>query len=313
MLKSIPTMKTPIHSRHFSRREFLQRSAVLAGATLAAPQLLAAAPKRTAADQVFLGKTGVKISRLGLGTGSAGGKVQRDLGQEGFTRLIRDAYDRGVTYIDTAANYRTHGMVAEAIKGLPREKLFIQTKMPCQRPGAPDKTLETLDQYRRELGVEYIDSLLLHCTLASTWPDDLKRMMDAFAEAQEKKIIRLKGVSCHGLPALQSATTTDWVNVHLVRINPQGCCVDGPTPDMRKPGDVPAAMKEIKAMHAKGRGIIGMKLVGNGTFQNPEDREQAIRYAMNCDCVDAVVIGFANTAQMDEAIGRINRALAEAA
>ncbi|MCX6894762.1 MAG: aldo/keto reductase [Verrucomicrobia bacterium] len=298
------------NSASFSRREFLQRSAVLAGAALAAPQLLAAAPKRTAADQVFLGQTGVKISRLGLGTGSAGGKVQRDLGQEGFTRLIRYAYDRGLTYIDTAQNYRTHGMVGEAIKGLPREKLFIQTKIPCRAAATPEKVLQTIDQYRRELGVEYLDSLLLHCTQSATWPDDLKRMMDAIAEAQAKKIVRLKGVSCHGLPALQSATTTDWVNVHLVRINPQGCCVDGPTPDMKLPGDMPAAMKEIKAMHAKGRGIIGMKLVGNGTFQNPEDREQAIRYAMNCDCVDAVVIGFGSTAQIDEAIERINRALA---
>lgn len=305
-------MNAPQNSGSFSRRQFLQRSVVLAGAAFAAPQLLAAAPKRTAADQVFLGQTGVKISRLGIGTGSASGQVQRRLGQEGFTKLIRHGYDQGLTYIDTADAYGTHRYVAAAIKGLPREKLFIQTKMPWHGSGA-SKPLEVLDRYRKELNTDYVDSLLIHCTTESSWPDDLKRMMDAFAEAQAKKLIRLKGVSCHGLPALQAATSVDWVNIHLARINPQGRHVDGKSGEWGEPGDVPSALRELKAMHAKGRGVIGMKLIGNGDFQNPADRERAIRYAMSCDCVDAVVIGFGSIAEMDEAIERINRALADAA
>src|SRR6516162_6064212 len=140
--------------KKFNRRQFLQATAALAGAAVVGPGLLDARPvavKRTAVDQVSLGNTGIKCSRLGIGTGSNSGKVQRDLGRDGFDRLIRYAYDKGITYIDTAQNYQTHDYIREAIKGLPREKLYIQTKM----PDVPEKPLEVLDRYRKELGVDY--------------------------------------------------------------------------------------------------------------------------------------------------------------
>jgi hypothetical protein len=296
----------------FNRRQFLSRSVALAGMTLLKPVALTAAPgkKLTAADQVALGKTGLKLSRLGIGTGSDSGKVQRDLGREGFTRLIRYAYDQGITYIDTAQSYQTHEFIRDAIKGLPREKLFIQTKM----PDAPPKPLEVLDRFRKELGVEYLDSVLSHYATTNDWDDQRRRVLDALEEAKGKQIIRAKGVSCHGLPALVRATRVDWVDVQLVRLNPQGRHVDGPTFEWN-PGvnetTLPDVVKEIKAMRAKGRGIIGMKLIGNGEFTTAEDREQSIRYAMQCGLLDAAVIGFASTAEIDEAITRINRALAE--
>lgn len=296
----------------FNRRQFLTASAALAGAALLSPSVLAAASakKLSAVDQVTLGKTGLKLSRLGIGTGTNGGKVQRDLGREGFTRLIRHAYDQGITYIDTAQNYQTHEMIREAIKALPREKLFIQTKM----PGVPEKPGEVLDRYRQELGVDYLDSVLTHCATTTDWDDQRRRVLDALEEAKEKKILRAKGVSCHGLPALTRAAQVDWVDVHLVRLNPQGRHVDGPTDKWNPDGyetTMPEAMKEIKAMRARGRGIIGMKLIGNGDFKSPEDREKSIRYAMQCGLLDAAVIGFASPAEIDEAITRINRALAE--
>jgi hypothetical protein len=201
-------------------------------------------------------------------------------------------------------------MIRDAIKGLPREKLFIQTKM----PGLPEKPLELLDRYRKELDTDYLDSVLTHCAATHDWDDHRRRVLDALAEAKEKKIIRAKGVSCHGLPALTRATQVDWVDVQLVRINPQGRHVDGPT-DKWNPDSyettMPDALKEIKAMRAKGRGIIGMKLIGNGDFKSPEDREKSIRYAMQSGVLDAAVIGFASSAEIDEAISRINRALAE--
>jgi len=75
--------------------------------------------------------------------------------------------------------------------------------------------------------------------------------------------------------------------------------------------DITPVMGQIKVMHAKGRGIIGMKICGNGTFTDPADREKSIRYAMACKEIDAVVIGFKSRAEIDEAIERINRALKE--
>jgi len=298
-----------MNHRKFSRRQFLGTTITFTGAALLAPAGLRAADhvKRTAADQVTLGKTGIKLSRLGIGTGTNSGEVQRSLGHEGFNKLIRYAYDQGITYIDTAQSYHTHDWIRDAIKGLPREKLFIQTKM----PDVPENPLQVLDRYRLELGVDYLDSVLSHFAHTPDWPDERKRVLDALEEAKEKKIIRAKGVSCHGLPALKRATPLDWVDVHLVRVNPQGRHMDGPSPsDHIAPTAEP--LKEITAMRAKGRGIIGMKIIGNGEFKRPEDREKSIRFAMQCGLLDAVVIGFSSTSEIDEAVERINRALAEA-
>jgi predicted aldo/keto reductase-like oxidoreductase len=294
-----------------NRRDFLKTSAAALSVGFGARDLLAAG-KRTATDQVTLGHSGVKLSRLGIGTGSNNGQVQRDLGQDGFTNLVHAAYERGVTYIDTAHNYQTHGMVREAIRGIPREKLYIQTKMPWDRPQFYDHPTEALDKFRSELGVEYIDSVLLHCATKSSWPTDLRPMQDAFSEAQHKGIIRIKGVSCHGLPALRAATTVDWVDVHLARVNAQAHHMDGAAGAFGEPGDRESAMKELAAMHAKGHGVIGMKLIGNGDFTDAADREKAMRFVMTCGCVDAVVVGMASIAQLDETIGRMNRILAEA-
>jgi len=302
-----------MHRTKISRRQFIQRTAALAGGVFLSPlafQALAEKSGRAAADQVTLGKTGLKLSRLGIGTGTNSGEVQRSLGHEAFNRLIRYAYDRGVTYIDTSETYRTHEWVREAIKGLPREKLFIQTKM----PGVPENPLKVLDRYRKELNVDYIDSLLTHCAVSKTWDTERKRVVDAFEEAKQKKIIRAHGASFHSIPALARSAELDWMDVHLVRINPQGAHIDTPVErwDARSDAShVPAVLAQVKAIREKGHGIIGMKLIANGDFTKPEDREKSIRFVMQCGLFDAVVIGFKSTAEVDEAIRCTNSALAE--
>lgn len=296
-----------------TRRHFIKSTVALAGAAVLSCQVQQTSErmlKRTAVDQVTLGKTGLKLSRLGIGTGSKGGSIQRGLGQDGFNRLIRYAYDQGITYIDTAEAYKTHEMVGAAIKGLPREKLFIQSKM----LGIPEKPLDVLDRYRRELNVDYIDSLLTHCAVNKDWDEQRKRIMDAFEEAKDKGIIRAHGVSCHSIPASALAAQLDWVDVNLVRINPHGAHVDTPVERWDAASDVshvPAVMEQIRMMRMKGHGIIGMKIIGNGDFTRAEDREKSIRYAMNCGLLDAVVIGFKSPAEIDEAIECINSALVE--
>jgi len=299
-----------------SRRDFIRRSAELAGATIIGAELLTpaeAAPAiRTASDWVALGrKTKVKIPRLGMGTGSINGSVQRALGQDGFNKLIAYAYERGVHYIDTADNYKTHEMIREAIKAnkIPRDKIFIQSKLPI-KPETLKDPMATIDRYRQEVGTDYFDSLLIHCATKENWVEDMKFLMDAFDQAQSKGWIRTKGCSCHGLRALRAATKSDWMEVQLARINPQAHHVDQDLPDVHDPhGKYDEAMKEIKAMHAKGRGVIAMKLCGNGDFTKPEDREKAVQHAVKCGFVDAMVIGFKSNAEIDEAIERLNRAL----
>jgi predicted aldo/keto reductase-like oxidoreductase len=266
-------------------------------------------PARTAADQVTLGRTGIKLSRLGFGTGSTMGNVQTALGREGFARLFRHAHDQGITCIDTADTYTTFGWISDAIRGLPRERLFIQSKISDK----PRDVLAAIDRQRSVLNTDYLDSLLIHGVIEDRWTDDWRRVMDGFDEAVERKWIRARGVSCHSLPAMRAAVASDWPEVHLVRVNPQGRYTDGEEKHfwLSTWHDISPVMLEVKTMHAKGRGVIGMKIMGNGEFTSAEDRERSIRFAMACKEIDAVVIGFASTRQIDEAIYLINRAFTE--
>jgi predicted aldo/keto reductase-like oxidoreductase len=299
-------------ARITTRREFLQRTAAFAGTALLSPALVCRAetsPVRTAVDQVTLGKTGLKLSRLGFGTGTNSGNVQKALGQPAFNDLVRHAYDRGITYFDCAQSYATFEWIAGATKGLPREKLFLQSKI----PGQPQDLLKTIDRQRQVLHTDYIDSLLIHCMVKDGWTDAWKRIMEAFDEAQARKWIRTKGVSCHSLPALRTAVASDWPEVHLVRVNPQAKRIDGPEQHWNKSGnDIAPVLEQLKRMYSKGRGVIGMKLVGGGDFQDPEDREKAVRFVLARPEINAVVIGFKSTSEIDEAIRRIDRALAPA-
>ena len=291
-----------------NRREFLARSAATAAAACMAPALVsAAAARRTATDIVTLGKTGLTLSRLGMGTGSNSGRVQFDLGQEGFNALVRYAYDRGIRYFDAAKSYRTLPWIGDAIAGLPREKIFLLSKI----GGNPEKPGEVIDELLRTYKTDYIDCLLVHCMVKDSWTDDQKRLMDAIDEAQAKKKVRTKGVSCHALPALRIAAASDWVEVNLVRVNPQAKHVDGETPKWDVSGaSIDPVLEQIRIMDRKGHGIIGMKIIGNGDFTEADDREKSVRFAMAQPEIDAVTIGFKSPAEIDEAIGRMNRALA---
>jgi aryl-alcohol dehydrogenase-like predicted oxidoreductase len=296
-----------------SRRQFIERSAAAASGLLLASCSSLRSPyvaRRTAADQVRLGNTNLRLSRLGFGTGSNSGNVQHALGQEGFNRLIRYAYDQGITYFDCAQSYRTFEWLGGAIKSLPREKVFIQSKI----SGKPENVLEAIDHHRKVFDTDYVDSMLIHCMVKDGWTDEFKRIMDGFNEAKEKKWILAKGVSCHSLPALRAATASDWTEVHLVRLNPQARHIDGIEQTWDKPGhDLSPVLTEVRAMRAKGRGVIGMKIIGDGEFLRPEDREMSIRYAMSRPELDAIVIGFKNKEEIDEAISRVNLALADTA
>ncbi len=298
-----------MNTNRFSRRSFLKRSA--AGSLLLAQGglLCGSAPvKRTAVDQVTLGNTGIRLSRVGMGTGSDNGNIQRALGKEGFNSLVHYAYDQGITYLDCAQAYATFDWIGDAIKGIPREKLFIQSKINHQ----PEDILKEIDLHRKAFDTDYVDSLLVHCMIHKDWPETWKRVCDGYDQAQEKKWIRAKGVSCHSLPALRDAVESDWPEVHLVRVNPQGAFMDGPEQNYNMvTNETGPVMEQLKIMRAKGRGVIGMKMVGNGTFLNPEDRHKALRLAMSMPEVNAVVIGFKSRAEIDEGLSRVNAALAE--
>jgi len=303
-----------------NRRDFLKTSAVAAGAVLVAPSFVSAedqAPQkkiRTAADQVELGNTGVMLSRLGFGTGTASGNIQRALGHEAFNSLIRHAYDKGITYFDTAESYQTHPWLKEALKGLPREKLFIQTKMPGWDVKTADEAFEKIEKYLTELGTDYIDSLLIHCQTAKDWDTKMTHVMEAMSKAKEKKLIRVHGISTHSIPAIRTGVASDWVQTMLVRLNPQGHITDTEDEAWNSPSAVkfiPEVVKQIKNAAAKGKGVIAMKLIGEGNFKKAEDRQKAMNFVMATEGVNSAVVGFKSAAEVDESIECMNSALKE--
>jgi 1-deoxyxylulose-5-phosphate synthase len=302
-----------------TRRDFLKEAAGTAGAALVASRMSGfAGPKVAgkATDQVVLGRTGIKLSRLGIGTGTVSGTVQRGLGHEKFNAVIRYAYERGITYIDTGESYQTHPWVREAIKGLPREKLYLQSKMlhmggSGRGFGSQGTPLERLDQFRKELDVDYIDTVLIHCQIDPNWDESAKSLMDGLEEAKAKRIIRAHGVSCHSLPALKKATAMNWVDVNLVRINPQGVDIDTPqlaVYDASNESHVPAVVEQLGIAKKNGHGIIGMKLIAQGKFTNIADRKKSLTWVMQNNIVDAVVIGMKSREEIDEAILHIDNA-----
>jgi aryl-alcohol dehydrogenase-like predicted oxidoreductase len=290
-----------------NRREFL---AAGLGAIAAAHAPAQTKAKRLATDWVTLGKSGVKVTRLAFGTGTHGGRVQRELGQDGFTRLVRHAYDNGIRFFETADTYgQMHDMLGIALKGLPRDSYRLMSKYRTPNQGDP---LPKFDNYRRQLNTEYFDIMLLHCVRPPTWDTDYQDMQDAFQEAKHRKVILSHGASVHGLPALRRFPGNKFLEVAMIRMNHNGTRMDvddAQEPSVKAIGDVNEVVAHTKKVHAEGMGVVSMKLVGEGMFTNPEDREAALRYALNLGCVDSVTIGFKSTQEIDEAIERMNRVM----
>lgn len=306
-----------MNTEGLSRRQFLEKTALATGvAALASAGLgqatapAIAALKRTASDLVPLGNLGLKVSRLGIGLGSSNGQQQAAAGQEAFNRFIRHAYDQGITMYDTAGNYRTFNMMGPALKGLPRDRIFVQSKIE-----QPDNILQKIDDQRKSFNTDYVDSMLVHIQIRENWTETWKRAMDDFSAAQEKQWIKARGVSCHSLPALRASIATDWTQVHLVRVNPQGIRIDSEqvVMDTRGTNDITPVLAELKKMKQKHRGVIGMKIFGGGQFRTEADREKSLRYVMDMPEIDSVIIGFSSTDEMDQGIRLMNKVLAQSA
>ena len=295
--------------RRVSRRDFLKATTAAAGALVAGGSLtLSHAARRSATDWVVLGNSGIKVTRLAFGTGTFGGKIQRELGQEQFTHLVRHAYDRGIRFFETADAYREMPrMLATALKGVPRDSYKLMTKFRLRDSENPPATI---DRLRKDLDSEYLDILLLHCVRSASWTEDFKRLRDAFSEAKEKKIILAHGASCHGLLPLRAFPGTQWLDVALVRINHNGTRMDTlQGGDGEEKGDVNEVVSRIREIRTQGTGIIGMKIMGEGRFTSPEDREASMKFVTKLGTVDAITIGYKTTAEIDEAIERFDKHL----
>jgi 1-deoxyxylulose-5-phosphate synthase len=292
------------------RREFLIRSATSAGAAfitnrafskmLSARSILDAIaiqslPQKFAAtDTVTLGSTGIKTTRLAMGTGTVGSghhSHQTALGVKGLSDLLLNGYDHGLRFFDAADSYGSHPHVAEALKHIPRDKVTVLTKTWARDPAT---ARADLDRFRRELGTDYLDICLMHCLTEPDWTTQYRGVMDVFSEAKEKGIIRAHGCSCHSIEALRAAAKSPWVEVDFARINPIGSHMDA------DPQTVVAVLREMKA---SGKAVVGMKILGQGDLATRQD--DAIKYALSLGILDAFTIGAESKLQQEDLIRRI--------
>jgi aryl-alcohol dehydrogenase-like predicted oxidoreductase len=254
-----------------------------------------AAALRRASDTVALGPDQIRLSRLAMGTGTNGyngsSDQTRKLGVQGLADLLHYGYDQGLTFWDSADQYGSHAHLKAGLGRVPRDKVAIMTKTHAETAA---EMRADLDRFRREIGTDYLDIVLLHCMMETNWPERRKGAMEVLEEAREKKIVRTHGVSCHTLGALRTAARTPWVRVDLARINPAGAIMDS------DPATVLAVLRQMKAA---GKGVIGMKVLGAGQLVGRID--EAARFAMSLDCVDCFTVGFESRDQVNGMMRRM--------
>ncbi|MBN2475011.1 MAG: aldo/keto reductase [Pirellulales bacterium] len=284
------------------RREFLEAAvAGTAGALMAGRWAVAQPATAAPADMdptavVPLGKA-LKVCRISCGTGMRGGGRQTNqtrMGKEKFEALLNYAYDHGIRHFDMADMYGTHPYVGRVLKSKPRENLTLVTKIWTRRGGLPEPERPLADvllkRFLKELQTDYIDVVQIHCMTDSDWTRSERRQMDALEKLKEQGLIRAHGVSIHSIPAMEAAVEEPWVDVIHARVNPFGRSTDGP---MEK------VVPLLKKAHAAGKGIIGMKLIGEGAFDLPQ-RKQALEFVMGLGCIDALTVGFEKAEEIDE-------------
>ena len=283
------------------RRYFLKSGAAIAGSLLfdAFPyHSFAGTTKKFAWDKVMLGNTGIEVSRLAMGTGTHGvnksSNQSRALGIQGVAKLLLTSFDNGVNFWESADQYGTHPHLKEALKSVNREDVVLLTKTHATTEA---EMKADLDRYRKEMNVDYIDILLLHALTNPQWNEARRGAMDYLEKARQDGLIRAHGVSCHSLGALETAANEPWVQVDLARMNPAG---------LRMDADVPTVVKVLQNMKSKGKGVIGMKILGAGQLSDRVD--EALEYALAQEYLDCFTIGSENINQFKDLTVRIPEA-----
>jgi predicted aldo/keto reductase-like oxidoreductase len=297
-----------MEKRNLTRRQFMMTLAAGAGTALIGNSLYASpeAGKLSMFDPfgtITLGKTGIKTTLLGMGTGYSGYNRSSNITRAGVAEsIIRQAYEKGIRFFDCADSYGTHPFTKAALKGIPRENYTLGTKMwvypgGIPEPERPDSEI-VIDRFRKELNTDYLDLVQMHCMTNGEWTDQHKRFMDGLENLKAKQIIRAHGVSVHSFDALKVASEHPWVDVIHVRINPFGEAMDHKDPSLVVP--------VIEEFHKSGKGVIGMKVLGGGKFKNdPEKVEESLKFVLGLGTVDMVIIGFELPEQIDNYVERI--------
>jgi aryl-alcohol dehydrogenase-like predicted oxidoreductase len=286
--------------KKMTRRNFIKTGVAGSAALILAPAL---AEKTDSLKTVELGCTGIRTSRLAMGTGTIGGNHESNqtrMGLDNFITMTRHAYESGIRFIETAEMYGSQPFIREALKEIPRKEMTLMTKIWVRtgREAGPADIPQFLEKACRELGTETIDIVLLHCLVSPDWVEDYSEHCENLSRAKEKGMIRAHGVSCHSLSALKTAVETDWTDIILARINHAGLHMDG------EPEEIVAILKQARKNH---KGVIGMKIFGQGDMHTEAERQKSLEYVLTQQCLDAFTIGFESSQQIDDVIARIQK------
>jgi 1-deoxyxylulose-5-phosphate synthase len=297
--------------RTHDRREFLKSSVIGAGtlAVLGTAGLQRAFAGGTAADRVTLGKTGITASRLAQGTGFNGGgrsSQHTRLGQQGFDTLVRYSIDQGVNFMDSADLYGSHPFLRSTLKGIPRDKYVLLSKIWPRQESWNDFSggaKAEVDRFRQELNADVIDICMIHCAMDRDWTDSFARVRDELSELKSKGVIRATGVSCHDFGALEVAASDPWTDVVLARINHKG------GREYSMDGTVEAVSDVLRLARRNGKGVVGMKIFGAGKLIQPDEKDASLKYVFGNDLVDAVTIGMLSKTEVEDTVKRMAQAL----
>jgi aryl-alcohol dehydrogenase-like predicted oxidoreductase len=299
--------------KKYSRREFVSTLSLSTG-YLVFGNPLTGCMDRVSSDPfqlVELGESGLETTLLGIGMGFHGYNRSSALTRQDQSEalaVVQHAYDVGIRFFDNADSYGSHGLMAQALKTIPREQVTVGSKIWTREGGIPEPERPdaniVVDRFRKELNTDYIDLVQLHCMVAADWPEIEQRQMDILSDLKSKGIIRAHGVSVHTWEAMKAAVESPWVDVLHARINPYGIAMDKPEPE--------EVISLIHQLHDSGKGVIGMKLVGGGDY--PEDDEKidnALRFVLGLGSVDMIIVGFEHYEQIDNYSGRVSKALSQ--
>ena len=146
-----------------------------------------------------LGRTGLRVSVAGLGTGGfsrMGLKTGKT--EDEAARLVCEAVELGVNFIDTAPPYGTEGVVGRALKSIPRDKVVVATKSTVHRNNewwSPERVVASLDNSLRLMGTDYVDVFNLHAVDPFMYDYARDTLAPALVEQQAKGKIRHIGLT----------------------------------------------------------------------------------------------------------------------
>ncbi|MCW3490160.1 aldo/keto reductase [Dethiobacter alkaliphilus] len=224
-----------------------------------------------------LGNTGIEVSKIAFGTLTMG-PLQRDIAVSEGAPLIREALEKGITFLDGAQAYGTYGHIREALKGF-GGNVVIASKSAAK---SYTEMADAVEEARKELDRDIIDVFLMHAVQRE---DDLATRQEGawqcLQEMKAKGMVKAIGLSTHNLDIVEQAA--EWPEMDVIHPIFNKLHFGLINPDNKDPEVV------IRKAYEKGIGMYAMKPLAGGHLY--QDATAALRYAFDFPYIHAVAVG----------------------